>query len=241
MNPRRERRPATPRPGATPDDPMHVDHLLGEVGLFANLGPRELALLSSVAVRKSYQRDEFILRETDPGHAFYMIVSGRVKICLYSGDGQETILSFLSKGDFFGEMALFLESTRTANVIALESTVVFQIHREQFYALLQHHINITKNIIQTLCLRLRQANFSINSLAHLDVSGRLARFLIDQAGAAGTRKNDWVVIARLTHQEIAGRIATSRETVSRLLKQLEGSGCILCRRDGLYIHTRFLT
>ena len=118
---------------------------------------------------------------------------------------------------------------------------LFQIHREQFYALLQHHINITKNIIQTLCLRLRQANFSINSLAHLDVSGRLARFLIDQAGAAGTRKNDWVVIARLTHQEIAGRIATSRETVSRLLKQLEGSGCILCRRDGLYIHTRFLT
>jgi len=217
-----------------------MGHLLGDVGLFANLGPRELELLSSVAVRKAYQRDEFILRETDPGHAFYLIVSGRVKICLYSGDGQETILSFLAKGDFFGEMALFLDSTRTADVIALEPTVVFQIHREQFYALLQHHINITKKIIETLCLRLRQANFSINSLAHLDVSGRLARFLIEQAGVAGTRKNDWVVIARLTHREIAGRIAASRETVSRLLKQLEGSGCLLFQRDGLYIHERFL-
>jgi CRP-like cAMP-binding protein len=161
-------------------------------------------------------------------------------VCLYSADGQETILSFLTKGDFFGEMALFLESTRTADVVAMEPTEVFQIHRQQFYALLQQHFNITRKIFETLCLRLKQANFSIDSLAHLDVSGRLARFLIEQAKTAGVRMNDWTVIPRLTHQEIAGKVVTSRETVSRLLKQLECSGCLMSKRDGIYIHARFL-
>ena len=219
---------------------MTVETLLRDVGLFANLGPRELGVLSSVAVRKTYRRDEFIVRETDPGSAFYLIASGRVKVCLYSADGQETILSFLTKGDFFGEMALFLESTRTANVVAMEPTEVFQIHRQQFYTLLQQHFNITRKIFETLCLRLKQANFSIDSLAHLDVSGRLARFLIEQAKTAGVRMNDWTVIPRLTHQEIAGKVVTSRETVSRLLKQLECSGCLMSKRDGIYIHARFL-
>jgi len=219
---------------------MTVESLLAEVGLFSNLGPRELGVLSTVAVRKTYRRDEFIVKETDPGSAFYLISTGRVKVCLYSEDGQETILSFLSKGDFFGEMALFLESTRTANVVALEATEVFQIHRQQFYSLLQEHFNMTKKILETLCRRLKQANFSIDSLAHLDVSGRLARFLIEQARASDVRKGEWIVIQRFTHLEIAGKIVSSRETVSRLLKQLECSGFILPMRDGIYIHKRML-
>jgi len=219
---------------------MTIESLLAEVGLFSNLGPRELGVLSTVAVRKTYRRDEFIVKETDPGSAFYLISTGRVKVCLYSEDGQETILSFLSKGDFFGEMALFLESTRTANVVALEATEVFQIHRQQFYSLLREHFNMTKKILETLCRRLKQANFSIDSLAHLDVSGRLARFLIEQARASDIRKAEWIVIQRFTHQEIAGKIVSSRETVSRLLKQLECSGFILPMRDGIYIHKRML-
>jgi CRP-like cAMP-binding protein len=217
-----------------------MERLLKDVELFSDLTERELKALAAVAAQKRYARDEFIVRETDPGSAFFFIVSGRVKVCLYSEDGQETILSFLSRGDFFGEMALFLESTRTANVVAIEPTEVLLIHRSQFYSLLQQNFAITRKILGTLCRRLRMANFSIDSLAHLDVSGRLARFLIEEAKASARRQGDYRVIQRYTHLQLAGKISASRETVSRLFAQLKGSGFIVVRRDGIYIHRKFL-
>ena len=219
---------------------MILDRLLKDVDLFADLEDRELKALASVAVQKEFARDEFIVRETDPGSAFFFIASGRVKVCLYSEDGQETILSFLDKGDFFGEMALFLDSNRTANVVALEPTGVLLIHRQQFYSLLQQNFAITKKILGTLCRRLKMANFSIDSLAHLDVSGRLARFLIEEAKGSGKRQGDYRIIQRYTHSQVAGKISASRETVSRLFAQLKDSGFILVQRDGIYIHRKFL-
>lgn len=220
---------------------MILERLLKDVNLFADLSERELKALAAVAVQKAFARDEFIVRETDPGSAFFFLVSGRVKVCLYSEDGQETILSFLGKGDFFGEMALFLESTRTANVVALEPTEVLLIHRQQFYHLLQQNFAITKKILGTLCRRLKMANFSIDSLAHLDVSGRLARFLIEEARGSARRQGDYRVIQRYTHLQLAGKISASRETVSRLFAQMKESGFIVVRRDGIYIHRKFLS
>jgi len=219
---------------------MILERLLKDVELFADLEARELKALASVAVQKSFARDEFIVRETESGSAFFFIASGRVKVCLYSEDGQETILSFLDRGDFFGEMALFLESTRTANVVAIEPTDVLLIHRQQFYHLLEQNFAITRKILGTLCRRLKMANFSIDSLAHLDVSGRLARFLIEEAKASTRRVGEYRVIQRYTHQQLAGKISTSRETVSRLFAQLKASGFVLVRRDGIYLHRKFL-
>src|SRR5688572_30269399 len=106
--------------------------LLAQVALFAELSTAELVGLAGCMRPRAYAKDEVVFLKGDPGTAFYVIASGRVKITLTSADGKELILRRLTSGAFFGELALLDDEPRSADAIATESTVLLVLQRDVF-------------------------------------------------------------------------------------------------------------
>jgi CRP/FNR family transcriptional regulator, cyclic AMP receptor protein len=210
--------------------------LFAKVAIFTELDPPHLDALSRVATTRTYAAGEAILREDEPGDLFFVIVRGQVKVFVDSEHGREVVLTHLKAGDFFGEMALFDNETRSASVSALVSSELVILRRKDFLDVLADDFTIARRILSTLSGRLRRANDMIESLVLLDVGGRLARYLLRLAVDSGTRGEDgWYTVSRPTHQVIANSIGASRETVTRLLRQFAERGLIRMRGSTVWI------
>ncbi len=200
--------------------------LLLTVPIFAELQAADSESLVRLCTRRHNPKDTVVFFENEQGDSFFMILSGRVKVTILGDDGREVILSMLGPGDFFGEMALLDNEPRSATAIAAEDTVLLCLARIDFEKVATKR-TITAALIKTLTARLRRANHQIQTLALLDVYGRVARVILDMAKEEGRRLKDGrIAFRRATHQEIANRIGTTRETVTRMLKDLERQGMI---------------
>jgi len=213
---------------------MSLAGTLSQVPLFSQLREGDLERLSHAAHERSYPKNSVILFQNDPGDALYVVLSGQVKVVLTAEDGREVILSVRSAGDFFGEMSLIDEEPRSAHVIAMEESKLLILRREDFLKCLREVPEIATGLLRSLCKRLRQADSKIGSLVLLDVPGRVARLLLELAD-----ENDGVNITqRLTHHMIAQMIGSSRETVSRTMRDLTSQGYIEVSRKILTIQNR---
>jgi CRP-like cAMP-binding protein len=206
---------------------MDEQELLRTVPIFSELSDGDVSSLSRLSMRRRYPKDTVVFFENEEGDFFFNIVEGRVKVTILGDDGREVILSVLGPGDFFGEMALLDNEPRSATAIAIEDTELLCLHRNDFQSVLSDNRTITAALIKVLTARLRRANHQISTLALLDVYGRVARVIVDMAREEGRRLKDGrIAFRRATHQEIANRIGTTRETVTRMLKDLERQGLI---------------
>ncbi|HEV7484080.1 MAG TPA: Crp/Fnr family transcriptional regulator [Thermoanaerobaculia bacterium] len=204
--------------------------------LFAELDERELASIAAVAKTRRYAKDDAVFHADEIGDVFYLIREGQVKVTMTSPEGKEIILSILAAGDFFGEMALFDNEPRSATVIAIEPLEVVSIWRTDFLHILSENFSITQKVLGELSKRLRNASNRIESLATMDVYGRLARFFLDLARQSGkVLDNEYVAVIRPTHQAIANMIGTSRETVSRLIHDLMKQNLLLSEGKTIYL------
>ena len=133
------------------------------------------------------------------------------------------ILTFLSKGECFGEMGLIDGSPRSADVVSNENCELLMISKVDFMRALADNVDLCLNIMKSLVTRLREANRKIESLALMDVYGRVAKLLLDLS----EKENGLRVIKRkITKQDMAKMVGASREMVSRVMKDLESSGYI---------------
>jgi CRP/FNR family transcriptional regulator, cyclic AMP receptor protein len=206
---------------------MNERELLRMVPIFSELPEKDLEVLTGLAVRRHYAKDVVIFFEKEQGDTLFMIVSGRVKVSILGDDTREVILSVLGAGDFFGEMALLDDEPRSASAIAVEDCELLTLQRADVQRLMTSNPSMTLALVRVLTARLRRANHQISTLALLDVYGRVARVIIDMARDEGRRLRDGrISFRRATHQEIARRIGTTRETVTRMLKDLERQGMI---------------
>ncbi len=206
---------------------MDDQELLRTVPIFAELTDADFASLGRLTARRRFPKDTVVFFENEEGDSFFMILEGRIKVTILGDDGREVILSMLGPGDFFGEMALLDNEPRSATAIAVEETELLSLHRNDFQTVLTDNRSITTALIKILTARLRRANHQISTLALLDVYGRVARVIVDMAREEGRRLRDGrIAFRRATHQEIANRIGTTRETVTRMLKDLERQGLI---------------
>jgi len=204
--------------------------------LFAELDERELASIAAVAKTRRYAKDDAVFHADEIGDVFYLIREGQVKVTMTSPEGKEIILSILAAGDFFGEMALFDNEPRSATVIAIEPLEVVSIWRTDFLHILSENFSITQKVLGELSKRLRNASNRIESLATMDVYGRLARFFLDLARQSGkVLDNEYVAVIRPTHQAIANMIGTSRETVSRLIHDLMKQNLLMSEGKTIYL------
>lgn len=207
---------------------LELVELLRRSSLFAELAQNELEALARAAELREFARDEVIFAMFEPADGLYVVASGRVKVCISSAEGKELIIATLGPGQFFGEMALLDDEPRSASVVAQLTTTTYRIRRPEFSRLLDASPSIGRKLLRELSLRLRRANAQVESLVTLDVVGRLARYLIDLARQHGQiLGNGWVAVRRPTHQDIANSIGTTRETVTRLMADLEQRGLVV--------------
>ncbi len=213
---------------------MSVVEALRRVPLFADLDTDEIGRLAHAARERPYPRNSVILFEDDPGDALYVVNSGQVKVVLIGEDGREVILSVLGAGDFFGEMSLIDDQPRSAHVIAMDDASLLVLRREDFRAALSESPRIALGLLKTLSRRLRRADNKIGALVLLDVFGRVARLLLELAD-----ENDGNTITqRMTHHTIAQMIGSSRETVSRTMRELQEKGLIEVTRKSIALKDR---
>lgn len=206
---------------------MDDRELLRTVPVFADLSDADIESLSRLCTRRRYPKDTVVFFENEEGDFFFMIVEGRIKVTILGDDGREIILSVVGPGDFFGEMALLDYEPRSATAIAAEETELLCLHRNDLQTVLTDNRAILTSFIKVLTSRLRKANHQISTLALLDVYGRVARVIMEMAKEEGRRLKDGrIAFRRATHQEIANRIGTTRETVTRMLKEIERQGLI---------------
>lgn len=211
--------------------------LFRKFSLFSELDEKELAAVAALAKPRKYAKEDVIFHADEPGDVFFLIQSGAVKVTMISPEGKEIILSMLGPGDFFGEMALLDDQPRSASVVATEPLEVLTIWRADFLQILAENFSIARKVLAELSRRLRHASYRIESLATMDVYGRLARFFLDLAREQGTvLDNGYVAVVRPTHQSIANMIGTSRETVSRLIHDLMEKNLLLSEGKTVYLH-----
>jgi CRP-like cAMP-binding protein len=204
--------------------------------LFAELDDRELQAIAAVAKTRHYAKDDVVFHADESGDVFCLIREGQVKVTMISPEGKEIILSLLGPGDFFGEMALLDDEPRSATVVATETLDLVTIWRSDFLQILQENFSITRKVFAELSRRLRTASNRIESLATMDVYGRLARFFLELAQDSGKPlDNGYVAVTRPTHQAIANMIGTSRETVSRLIHDLMRQNLLLSEGKTIYL------
>jgi CRP/FNR family cyclic AMP-dependent transcriptional regulator len=182
----------------------------------------DVEALAALGVVRAYPRNTIVFQEGDKGDQLFVIVSGRLKVFLSDSEGKEIIVDMLGAGQYFGEMALD-GSPRSASVMTVEASRLAIVEREQFKQYLARTPDAAFALVITLIRRARNLTRAVGNLALLDVYGRVARLLIENAAEEDGRM---VVGVRMTQQEIAKRVGASREMVWRILDDL---------REGKYI------
>ncbi len=215
---------------------MNVPDLFSKVPLFEGLTPADRSALSRAATVRSYRRGERIVTQGQSGDSFFVLVKGRVAVSILSPEGREVVLSTLSAGDYFGEMALLDDAPRSATVTAAERSELAVLTRDAFFDLLKGNFVLIRALLATFSRRLRHANATIEGLASLDVKGRLARYFRDLADERGRKAGGgWTVVVRPSQREIADTIGSSRETVSRTMTQLARENLIVPKGKAIYV------
>ena len=202
---------------------------LRRVPLFSGLTEQQLDALAAGSARRSYPKGRTIVSEGEPSQSMYILLAGRAKVQRSDSEGKEVILAVLGPGEFFGEMSLIDDSPRSASVITLESCEFMAVSKDAFKTMLQQSPEVSMAVMRGLVRRLREADKKIETLALLDVYGRVARVLLDFSEDVGGER---VVKNRLPRQEIAKMIGASREMVSRVMKGLELDGYIMPLPEG---------
>ncbi|MEN8164114.1 MAG: Crp/Fnr family transcriptional regulator [Acidobacteriota bacterium] len=218
-----------------------VNSLLAKVDLFSDLDHEEMVQVAGVVQLRSLAKDTTIFNAGDPADAVYIVATGKVKIVVTSTDGRDFILTILGAGQVFGEMGLLESTARSAAVITASQVELLTIHRQDFHQLLGSAPSISRKLLAILSRRLRRANSKMESLAYMDVAGRLARYLLDLARDHGQKLgNGWIVVRRPTHSDIAHSIGTSRETVSRMINEFEEGFGLVNKGKFTYISEHLL-
>jgi len=200
--------------------------------LFQGLSEETLQRVASAAVMRRFPRGQAVVREGDRTDYLYFVLTGSLKVVVSDADGREVILSMLGQGELFGEMGMFGEQPRSASVVSVGPSDLVMIAKSDFRTLMQEHFEIAWRMMCNLADRLRNADRKIESLALLDVYGRVARLLLEMSDQVD---GQMLVVRKITKQDIAKMIGASREMVSRVMKDLGQQGLIEESSQGIVL------
>ena len=210
-------------------------NVLKNVPLFSSFSDQQLASLLPAVQHRRFPRGSYVIRAGEETDALYIILAGRAKVLIPDDDGNEVILSVIGPNEFFGEMGLLDDLPRSASVETLEACEMLRISRSGFLSCLKDNFDAAMLIIRNLVRRLREADRKIESLALIDVYGRVARLLIEMAQPVD---GQWIIEKAPPKQEIARMICASREMVSRVVKDLHDKGVIRAEKRKIFVLDR---
>jgi len=162
-----------------------------------------------------------VFHQSDETTDLYIILEGRVRASLIDDEGQEVILATFNQGEFFGEMSLLDGVPRSATVIAEEDTTLGVLKRESFLLAIKQNPMIAIDLLAIMVKKLRNTDALVESLVFFDVDERLIRLLLEIAKVEGEKdRSGFYKIRKLTHNELAARIGSSRVSISKAMKIL---------------------
>jgi CRP-like cAMP-binding protein len=210
--------------------------LLRNHSLFGLLPPAAIEHLGSYMKRRTLPRGSTIFAKGDPGTGLMGVLTGSVKISVPSADGRDIVLNIIHEGEIFGEIALLDGHPRTADATAMTDCELMVIERRDFIPFLRSQPDLTMQIIETLCSRLRRTSEQVQDVTFLDLPHRLAKALLrliaDAEGHASTRK------VTITQREISQIIGRSRESTNKQLRIWAKHGWIHLERGAVTVLRR---
>ena len=207
--------------------------LLRRVPLFSLLTEAQAIEVADAVVKRRFKRNDRIVEQGLKSNALYIILTGRARVLATDARGREVILATLQQGDYIGEMSLIDNEPHSATVRAEVQTDVLMLGRDDFERHMPENGSMAHAVMRVLVQRLRHSVRNIESLALMDVYGRLARVLLENAQpqAAG----ELVIQEKISRQDLAKMVGASREMVTRVMKDLEERGFVVPRLDGTMV------
>ena len=203
--------------------------------LFQGLSDERLANVARCAMMRRVPRNQAVVHAGDHPDYVYFVLTGSLKVLVSDEDGREVILTILGQGELFGEMSIFDEQPRSASVVAVMPSDLVMISKQDLKQLMRDDFDIAWRIMCNLADRLRNADRKIESLALMDVYGRVAHLLLEMAEE---KNGQTIVVRKISKQDIAKMIGASREMVSRVMKDLGIQGLIEETPGGIILRDR---
>ncbi len=198
---------------------------LTSLSLFQGLSENDLHPLAKESQVRRFQAGEMMIYQGYPGVTCHILMQGRVRVFVMDKDGHELSMHILGPGEIIGEMALFDDLPRSANVEALEATQTLELHRDALYHCLRESPVLALCLLRSMSTRLRYATGDAEGLASRTVAERLMLRLRRLAEWSGMSVPGGVrIVPPMTQQELAALVGTSRESVNRALVRLRHRG-----------------
>ena len=220
------------KPSSLDPIPSEEDAMLKKISLFACLDDDTLENLQNTAIRRRYPKNTVLFSKGDFSDSMYVVVKGKVKAVIYNEEGREMLLSFFGPGEYFGEISMLDGQPRSASMVTKTPCQLLIIGgKEVKRVLFSNPEMVSRLLIQTLG-KLRDATDRIENITFLNVYGRIVNLFLQQARP---KDKEITLHEKLTHQEIANIVGSSREMVSRVMKELVQGGYITVNRKNIII------
>jgi CRP/FNR family transcriptional regulator, cyclic AMP receptor protein len=204
--------------------------LIRRVPLFSMLTAAQAESVAEAVIKRRFKRGELIVEQGKKSNALFIILTGRARVFTSDSRGREVILATMNPGDYIGEMSLIDNEPHSATVRAEVQTDVLMLGRLEFARCLPENTSMAYAVMKGLVQRLRSADRKIESLALMDVYGRVARSLIE--ASEPDAQGNAVIRDKVSRQDLAKMVGASREMVSRVMKDLEERGFIETTETG---------
>ncbi|PKN76499.1 MAG: transcriptional regulator [Deltaproteobacteria bacterium HGW-Deltaproteobacteria-10] len=205
---------------------MDIIKQIQNVALFRGVSAENLKLLASRATYKKFKPGDLLIGEADPIRAFYVVISGRLKLSKSSAEGREQTLSLLEPGDPFGLCTAFATDSFPASAMALDEGEIMIIPGEFMEGIARKEPALLLNIIQILSQRLKESMSLIESLALKEIPGRLSSFLIHALSNDQNKKKDKLELT-ISQRELAKILGATPEALSRTLRKMSNEGILV--------------
>lgn len=201
--------------------------------LFERLTPEQIQVVESRSKVREISRGDLVYLPSDQADSVLLLASGRVKIYHVTGEGKQAVLALIDPGELFGELALFESggTPRDEFAEAMESSRVILIPREVMQSLMESHAEISLGVTRLVGLRRKRVERRLKSLLFRSNRERLVHLLLELAEKYGRPTVDGVALGiKLSHQDLASIIGSTRETVTVLLGELQHEGQLIIQR-----------
>jgi CRP/FNR family transcriptional regulator, cyclic AMP receptor protein len=211
---------------------MTILDLLARVPLFASLPTEALQSLANHLNKRSYKRGDVMVKQGRMSETLYIVLSGTAQVVVQDEQEKEIILAHLRAGDYFGEMSLIDGKPHSASVIADAALDALALGKSELRACMSQHPAVSLSMMQELVRRLREADEKIESLALVDVYGRVVKALMAMAKMESTANlktapiGGFVITQKISKSTLGKTIGASREMVTKVFKELEKRGAI---------------
>lgn len=209
------------------------EDLIRRVPLFSRLTNEQASRIAHNVTKRRYKRGEALIEQGQKSDRLIILLTGRARVVTRDSRGREAIIAFIDAGGHVGEMSLIDNEPHSASVLAEMPCDALVLERAGFQQFAPEKDSMAHCMLIALVQRLRRADGKIESLALLDVYGRVARAMLEFAEPkSNDEQTEHVVRTKITKQDLAKMVGASREMVSRVMKDLEQDGYISEQPDG---------